>query len=203
VIKEICIWLVAIIEIGFVVRFISNVRKKETTPPVTTWFIFLLGTGISIGTYVTFKKHDLQSGILNIMDFTCTGLSFVAVWLWGNRSVPFTVLEKFSIIVAICIVMVWKLTENAMTANLLAQMLIMIGYIPTIHRMISWKKNTESFQTWSIVLLAGFVGLVPAILDYDTLAVIYALRGIIMVSLVMCVSAHYALQAKIFLSPPG
>ena len=81
--KELCIWLVAIVVSVFAARYTYQIIKKEIAPTLSTWIIFILGSGLSLVTYAIAEKHDFRSGILNTMDATATAVVFLATVIWG------------------------------------------------------------------------------------------------------------------------
>lgn len=189
--KELCIWLVVCIQIGFGLRYSYQVYRKRTEPTLSMWIIFQLGTALSLTTYMMSGKHDFRSGILNAMDTTSVAIALTATSLWGKRTIRFHRFEFIYLAIACSIVLYGVLSGDAFHSNLFTQGLITLGYFPSVQKMIKEKRNTESFSSWSIGLLAGLTGLVPAVLDHNTLSIVYAVRTIIMISAFMLLMLRY------------
>lgn len=189
--KELCIWLVTCIEIGFGFRYAYQVHRKRIEPTLSTWIIFQLGTALSFVTYMMTEQHSLKSGILNVMDMTSVAIALTATILWGKRAIRFHRFEFVYLTVAGSIVLYGVLSGDAFHSNLFTQGLITLGYFPSVQKMIKEKRNLESFSLWGISLLAGLIGLVPAYLDHNTLSIIYAVRGIFLVSTFMLIMWYF------------
>ena len=198
--KELCSWLVVCVMLGFATHYAYQVYLKRNDPTPSTWIIFLLGTTLSFTTYLmSAGEHTFETGILNAMDVVVVTIALIATLLWGKRTmIRFRRFEFLYLAAAGCVILYGVVSGNAFQSNLFAQGLITFGYFPTVQKMVRENRNTESFSSWGIGLLAGFIGLIPATLNHDTLAVTYALRTIIMIAVIMLISAHYALRDEYF-----
>ncbi len=194
--ETLAIWLVGLLIMVFAARYSYQTRKREIHPRVATWLIFLLGTGLSLATYAIAENRDFRAGILNTMDFASVATILIVVVLCGDRQVRFKKFEKWYLAGVGAIVAYGLISGNAWSSNIFAQVLIGLGYIPTIKNLIAEKKNTESFTAWGLGLAAGFVGLYPAWVDGNTLAVVYALRTILCVLGILTIMLKYELQNR-------
>lgn len=194
--KELCVWLVAIVMIAGALRYIYQIWKREISPTLSTWVIFLFGTGLSLTTYAIAEHHDFRSGILNMMDVASVAMILFATFVWGNRAVHFRPFEKWYLGGIGAIISYGFIFGDAWGSNIFAQVLIGIGYIPTAHKLFAEKKNTESFTTWSLAGVAGFLGLYPAMVDGNSLAMLYAIRTIILVSGLLALMTYYEFRSK-------
>lgn len=192
--KDIAVWLVMISMMSFTVRYVYMIWKRKISPALSTWMIFLIGTGLSLITYAIAEKHDFHSGILNAMDVLSVVAILTATILWSNRRILFRRFEKWYLIAAAGIVIYGIISGNAWRANIFTQGLISFGYIPTIQKLVVEKKNTESFGAWAFAMLSGTIALYPALQHGNSLATLYASRTIISVAIVMSVMAYYQLR---------
>jgi len=72
----------------FAARYAYQIYKREINPTLSTWIIFILGTGLSLITYAIAEKHDFRSGILKYDGCYCGGrLCFLQTIAWGNRNI--------------------------------------------------------------------------------------------------------------------
>lgn len=194
--KDLSIWLVALIMMVFAWRYTYQICKKQIKPTLSTWIIFLLGTALSLVTYWVAEDHDLRSGILNTMDVASVAIILLATIIWGDRGLTFKPFEKWYLL-GIGVIVVYGLwSGNAWQSNIFTQVLIGLGYIPTIQNLVTEKRNTESFTAWGCGIAAGLVGLYPAVVDGNTLAMVYAGRTIVLVSGIMLVMAYYTCRQK-------
>lgn len=194
--KEISVWLVALAVMTFAVRYTYQIWKREISPTLSTWIIFLLGTGLSLMTYAIAEKHDFRSGILNTMDVVAIMVVLLAIIAWGNRDARFKSFEKWYLGGIGAIVVYGLLSGDAWGSNIFTQVLISIGYAPTIQNLLTEKRNVESFTGWSCGIVAGFIALYPAMVDGNSLAVLYAVRTIILVSGTIAIMTYYELSSR-------
>lgn len=126
-------------------RYAYQIKKKEISPILSTWIIFLLGTLLSLITYALAEKHDFRSGILNTLDVLVVMTVFCSILAWGNRQVRFKPFERWYLLGIALITLYGLVSGDAWSSNIFTQLLISIGYAPTIQNLITQKKNTESF----------------------------------------------------------
>ncbi len=195
--KELTAWLVGFIMIMVAFRYAYQVYTRDISPTLSTWLIFLTGTSLSFVTYMVAEDKDFQSGILNTIDVMVSLLITFSIVIWGKTlKTHFKPFEKKYLISAGGIVLFWIISKDAFTSNLLVQLLIFIGYFPTIQNLVTKKKNTESLSAWGLVLIATIIALYPAIVGGNLLAVIYVGRTVVMVNVVLCIMLFYHFKAK-------
>jgi len=182
--------------LGFGFWYAFQVFKKKTKPALSTWLIMFIGTSLSLITYLLASGWKFRGGILNIVDVLVTVIIITAILLWSKVKVRFRPFEKWYLLTAGLITIFWLLTKNPFGANLLIQVLILIGYFPTIQKLISEKQNTESFSAWLIAYSAGVLALYPAINSGSILPVIYVGRTLVMQSIIIFLMYYYEQKAK-------
>jgi len=190
--RNICIGMVALLMVSSAVRYIWQIVRGTVEPATSTWIIFITGTALSFTTYMLAEDRDVASGILNTMDVLEVGSILVAVLIFGHaRGVRFSRFEKWYL-AGIALVVAYGVTSgDAWGSNLFVQILIALGYVPTVHKIISLKRNTESFMAWSFSFFAGMFALVPAIVDGNVLAIVYASRTVVMVGMFLSLMAYF------------
>jgi hypothetical protein len=194
--KDACIGIVVCATLMFAVRYTYQIWKQKVHPTLSTWIIFLLGSGSSLATYAVAEKHDFRSGILNTMDVIVTTIVLLATMVWGNRELRFKPFEKWYLIFLVMVVAYGIATGDAWSSNLFAQALISFGFIPTLQRLITEKRNTESFTAWGVEIIAGLAALYPAIVGGNWLAIIYSLRSTALVTMTLSIMTYYALRSR-------
>ena len=194
--KNLCVLLVIAMEVVYVIRYAYQTYKREISPTLSTWIIFFLGGSLSLTTYAIAEDHDFRSGILNTMDVAGTAAILVAILIWGKRNVRFKPFERWYLGGIAVIVSYGLISGNAWRSNVFTQILMVIGYIPTVHNLLTEKRNTESFSVWSCILATSFIALCPAVVDGNALAALYVIRNIVLVSVLIAVMAYYELQGR-------
>ncbi|MEK7120651.1 MAG: hypothetical protein AAB840_01005 [Patescibacteria group bacterium] len=171
-----------------------QIWKRQINPTLSTWIIFLFGTGLSLTTYTIAENHDFRSGILNTVDAVSVLVILIAIIVWGKKEVRFKPFEKWYLGGVGMIVLYGLTTGDAWSSNVFTQVLIALGYFPTIQNLVVSKRNTESFTTWSFSLIAGIFALYPAVVDGNVLAVVYSLRSIVCIMTLLSLMAYYELR---------
>lgn len=194
--KELSVWLVVLVMIVFATRYSYQIWRAQIKPTLSTWIIFLSGTGLSLITYAIAENHDFKSGILNTMDVVAVAIVLVVILIWGNREIRFKSFEKKYLSGVGIIILYGLLSGDAWGSNIFTQVLISIGYFPTMQNLITVKRNVESFTGWSCDVVAGTISLYPALDQGNDLSVIYAIRTIVLVSIILGLMIHYQLRQK-------
>jgi len=160
------------------------------------WIIFSLGTGLSLVTYLIAEKYDFRSGILNTMDVIgCVAIS-LSIIVWGKHGIRLRPFEKWYLAGVGIIVAYGLLTGDAWTSNIFTQVLISLGYFPTIQNLVTEKRNTESFITWGLNGFTGLVALYPAIVNGNTLAILYSVRSLVSIAILLCIMKYYEIHSR-------
>jgi len=194
--KDFSVWLVTFVMVTFAVRYAYQVWRQDISPTLSTWIIFLLGIGLSLATYAIAEERDFRSGILNTMDFVAVMIVLLSTIVWGNRKVRFKPFEKWYLGGISIIIAYGLFSGDAWGSNIFTQILISIGYIPTIQNLLTEKRNVESFTGWGCAAIAGIIAIYPAIVDGNLLAVLYAFRTIVFVSIIIVVMTYYELRSR-------
>jgi hypothetical protein len=139
---------------------------------------------------------DFLGGILNLVDVLANVIIVTTIILFSGIKVKFRSFEKWYLIVALLIILFWLLTDNPFKANLLIQTLILVGYFPTIQKLVVEKKNTEPLWAWVIVYSAGLLALYPAINSGSILPMIYVGRTLIMQAVIIGLGLFYGYRNK-------
>ena len=189
--KDIFICLVVITSIAGTSRYIYLIRKKKIAPVLSTWLIFFLGVAPSLATYLISQKSDWQTGILNIVDVADVLAVVLAIIFWGTREMRFRSFEKWYYASVATFIIYSIISQDAWRSNLFTQILITLGYGPTFHKLLTEKKNSESFTAWGLSLAACSFALYPALYEGNILSVLYASRAVLSVFFVLAIMAYY------------
>ncbi len=194
--KNLAATLVTLIMVSFALCYAYQVFRGRVRPALSTWLIMLAGTSLSLITYLFASGGDIKSGILNLADVLAVIIIVASTLLWSKTKVKFRSFEKWYLAGAAGITLFWVYSKEPFISNLLVQLLIWIGYFPTIQKLIIEKVNTESFPAWGIALSAGIIAIYPAVLTGNILSLIYVLRTIIMISIIFSLMYYYERREK-------
>jgi len=178
------------------IRYTYQIWKHEISSTLSMWIIFSLGTGLSLTTYTIAEKYDFRSGILNTLDVVGTATIVLAIIIWGKHGMRFRPFEKWYLGGVGAIIAYGLLSGNAWTSNVFTQVLISVGYFPTIQNLLTEKRNTESFTAWGLNALAGLIALYPAIVNGNSLAILYSVRSIISILVLLTIMIYYEVHSK-------
>jgi hypothetical protein len=193
--KDICIGAAAVLMLLGTGQYVLKIRRGEIRPSLATWIMFALGSGLSLVSYLQVAHLDWKSGILNTIDTGAITAILIAIFTRGDHAVRLQRFEKIYLSVALLIVGVWAMMKSGLVPNLLLQGLMTWAYLPTIQKLLSARKNTESLSAWVMIFAASLCGLYPAIAGRQVLAVIYALRASGLVGITLVIIIRYELQA--------
>ncbi|MCR4328112.1 MAG: hypothetical protein NUV53_01190 [Patescibacteria group bacterium] len=195
--KDVCVWLVGLVAVAFAWRYVHQVKEGKASPALSTWLIFLVGVVISFITYAIAEKRDFRSGILNTIDLASISFIVVGIIICGKRGVlRFKPFEKWHLVGSGLLVGYGIYTGNAWNSNILAQVLLGVAYFPTWQNLFTEKRNTESWSGWMLNLLACALALYPAMVNGNTLAIVYATRAVTLIVCTMFLMAYYEFKQK-------
>jgi len=189
--KDLFVALVGVVMTIFTARYAYQIWRREISPTLSTWITFMSGIGLSLATYMFAAKWDIRSGILNTMDFIAVAVILFAVLKWGKNEVRFKPFEKWYLVGITFIIIFGIFTGDAWNSNILTQVLISVGYLPTAHNLLKEKRNVESFSGWGCALIAALLALYPAIKEGNGLAVAYTIRTIFFVGVIISLMMYY------------
>ncbi|NUM34145.1 MAG: hypothetical protein HUU50_06355 [Candidatus Brocadiae bacterium] len=165
--------------------YIYHTYKKNIQPTIATWLIFAVATFISASSYMVATEKKWMEGVLIVSDSLFTFLTLVFVFLFTKSKFQFNAFQIFYLTSAFIIVALWIFTKSAFYANILVQLLIALGYIPTIESLAKAEKNPESLFAWSLTFAAGAVSFYPAYQGGNTLSILYSIRSMVLIGILL------------------
>jgi hypothetical protein len=180
--KDLSIYIVIIVVMTIMIRYIMLLIRKEIKPALAMWVFFSVAVIMSLVTYRLDGGFGLLDNIMNTVDIVYVVTISVAILLFGDRSSRFTGFDKTCLIAVLMIVIFWLFSGNHRVTNLLIQAILVIAYFPVVKRLLESRENTEPFSVWIGMLIAPLVALISS---KGTLATIYSVRAIICVSILL------------------
>lgn len=175
--------------------YIRATARGEVKPFKSTWLIWTVVIGLNVFSFLK-TKFDLVSGLYGIADFLLCAIIFALVLFKSNQKFHFKKFEKYYLFLAFLCAIFWMVSSNSFWTNIIAQILILIGYIPTIHGMIASKKSEESAISWLIWVFGSGLAIVPAFMNNNMLAIIYAIRGSTMCLIIFLLTLKYGINKQ-------
>jgi hypothetical protein len=162
------------------------VVKGEIHPTLMTWIIFSIAVSLSFGTYWASENHNLISGVCNTTDTVLVLIvTFIIVFFGKNVRFEINTFEIICIILALIILVFWRITKEHEKSNLFLQGVMVIAYLPTFYQLWGASVTSESLKTWGINWLISLLGIITAVLGKDKLAIIYSTRALIMITILI------------------
>ena len=172
----------------FAVRYCYLIVGGEIRPVFATWILFALATTIGIWTYLRSadSKKDLITNIANTTDVFVTWSILIFLLLFGKKvRYDFSTFEVICILGVIAILIYWKVSQRANMANIAVNVILAIGYLPTIAYLWRSTTNTESFFAWIVVLVSSLIALYNPIRERNWLALLYASRAVVSIIIII------------------
>lgn len=201
--RNFCVAMVVLNMVIFACIYIRRLRQGLVEPAFSTWVVFTLGTSISLITFALAQDHDFVSGVLNATDVLAVSSIMLAAFLEQRKKiighgqlVHFQTFEKWYLAGVAIVVGYGLWSGDAWSSNLFSQVLVSSGFIPTVHKLLKEKRNTESFSAWLFNVAAGAFAIYPAATGGKSLAVVYAIRSMTLIIIVVGIMAYYQYRAK-------
>ncbi|MCX6721854.1 MAG: hypothetical protein NTY04_01550, partial [Candidatus Staskawiczbacteria bacterium] len=81
-------------------------------------------------------------------------------------------------------------------ANILTQLLISFAYLPMFHKLYVEKKKSDSYFAWVPNIFIASIAVYPAMVDGNSLSVIYSVRSFSLSLLTTLLLFYYQTRAK-------
>ena len=167
-------------------RYSWLTRQGDIQPVMATWLLFCVAVSLSLWTYWSSKKHSVVSNVGNAIDFIIVWMILASIIFLGkNVRLGFNGFEIGCLIASAIILVFWRISKKHQASNLSLQGIMTIAYFPTLRQLWSAKDNTESFSIWIVIWIASTAALIPAFTDKDKLAIAYASRAFILVTVLL------------------
>src|SRR3989344_3322830 len=164
--------------------YIRGIVRGNVLPTKSSWLIFAVVAVLNLSSFLA-ARFDVVSGMSFISDTFFYMVIAVIIFAFSRERIRFKKFEKYYFFAAFVCATFWFVSNNPFATNLLAQLLLTIGYIPTIHNLLLSKESTESKFSWILWTTGSFLILYPAIANHNTLAIIFSLRAIVLCSIVL------------------
>jgi len=194
--KGLFVCLVTVAMVSNCSWYIFQIRRHKIFPALSTWIIFVSGTSLGLVTYALAENRDFQSGILNTADAAACLATMIAIMIWSKSGFKLKLFEKWYLGAAGLIIIYGVVSGDAWGSNIFTQVLISVGYVPTIQNLIDEKRNTESFLAWGLSLLTSTLSLYPAFIGGNTLSAIYSVRSIVSIVCMLSIMAYYQFRSS-------
>lgn len=147
--------------------YFKQVLKGESTPNPATWFIWVIVTLINGTTYFLVVEKSLWISMIYVM----SALVVVSVFVVSLSKGKFTALrsaEGFSLVLAVMVGILWKLTGNPIIANVCLQVILIISFYPTLNGLLKGVAK-ERPAPWLLASISYIFQIINIFLNHITL----------------------------------
>ncbi|MDA3812299.1 MAG: hypothetical protein PF518_18425 [Spirochaetaceae bacterium] len=170
---------VILINLVISVRYCTLTIRKKINPSLAMWIFFTISILGSLFSYLLEGDFGPLDNILNTSDIMlCLSVTTV-ILIFGDSSSRFSRFDLFCLGAVLIILFYWFVSKAHFATHLSLQLVQAIAYLPVFNRMWKSGKNSDSFLTWSLLLLVSVVSLFTA---KGTLAYIYSIRATLCVT---------------------
>jgi len=149
--------------VAFVVYNKQTISGKNT-PNISTWAIWAFLSLFNVASYWTMSGDWVKSLLPTISSLMCIATFFIS--LGKGRFVKISKFDFTALCVGLVAVLVWWRYENATYANLIAQVCIFIGFVPT-YKSVWQNPQNEKPLAWFLWTSAYIVGIVVVLLRWN------------------------------------
>ncbi len=165
--------------------YIWRTGYGSARPVFTTWVLFFVASSLSFWTYRSSKKHSLIGNVANLADMFICGAIVIGILIFRSHNLLGNRLDVYCIVISGIILLFWRITEHHDLANILLQIVMATAYLPTFAKLWYATQNTEPLVVWIMSWFVSVLALIPAIDKKEKLSIVYATRGLILVSVVI------------------
>ncbi|MBN1858800.1 hypothetical protein JW848_06300 [Candidatus Bipolaricaulota bacterium] len=172
--------------------YIVLLRRRRISPALAMWVFFTIATVGSLMTYLAQGAFTLRDNVLNASDIVLVAAVSIGILVYGDRSTRFSRFDLGCLAAVVAILIGWAITRQHVVAHSAIQAILVIAYLPVIHRLWKTRRNTESYGMWFGLMLAPVFGLLSS---RGTLATVYAVRAIASSALLLLLMARVQWKA--------
>lgn len=179
------VFIAALLSTGSGVIYAGWIWRRKTDSAPATWVLMFVMMGMASWMYLTSPRHSLTGNIGLLAAAVNTTAILVA--MLARRSLDGTLgelafnnVQRFCLGSGVVIVAGWLVAKQSHTfiAYCLVQLLGVVAYAATVHRLWRATATTERYMLWVCGFLGCLAALYPAIVRRDIYSGIYLLRAI-------------------------
>lgn len=134
------------------VIYVNQIIKNKSTPNPSSWAIWLIVNLVNLITYFIIVDKSFWVAFASITS-TIIVLFIFLLSLIKGKFTKLNNLDVISLVIAIGIGMVWKVSGNAVVSNIALQIIFIISFIPTLLGLLK-KTAKEESAPWFLGTIA-------------------------------------------------
>ena len=179
----ITVWVAsAIITLGSL-WYCFLIWRRRVHPSLASFLIFSISFPLGFWMYMQ-NPHWSWGGNIGVLNsivstWMISATLFIRLIKDGKLSVELNKPQRRTIYASIVILIFWVITRDHLTAYILLQASILIGYVAMVKKFWNWQgKNPDSITFWLLNFLGTLVAVYAAIERNDLESWIYILRAL-------------------------
>ena len=179
-------------------RYCWKTLTHRIAPRLATWLIFFVASTLSLASYYAHARAQASfvaniGNHVDVIELVAIVVSVLISARYERERLRLEPFDMWCLAFAGLIVAFWTVTGSSLAANILLQILICVGYCPTLQHLFKERRNTEPFDVWCASLVIAVLAIVPPFLvrHRDWLAIAYAGRATLSVMIVLGVMWHF------------
>lgn len=176
-------------------------RDPKVKPVLATWILFALAQGLGISTYFDTQHPNPIAYSGALIGYCDVVVTLFLLLVLGFHKIRFTLTQLICMGLSIMIAIFWLMTGRAKESNYLLQIIMVLGYIPTVVRLYNAEMTTENEKVWWLRFAAGVFASTLSVAALDLLAIAYCFRAVASAVLMIYLIRRIHRRATRTLSP--
>lgn len=157
--------------VATIVLYFKQVVDGDSIPNPATWFVWSVITTLNAITYFLVLQGDIFKSMVTII--VAVGVSGIFLYsLLKGKMGKVGIVEILSLVLCVAVFIFWMISGNAVIANLLIQVILIIGFCPTIigllrhelqEKPLAWDVAVFSQLMLAFAILCDWQGNWPAL----------------------------------------
>jgi hypothetical protein len=150
--------MATILSIGAFIIYNWRIFSGQSHANFISWAIWAFVTALNFTSYKSVSGSWIKAMLPTVDSGLCILTALVLLFL--GRIGKMNVTDMMCLMLGIVTIILWRFTKSARLAQVLVQVALVIGFIPTYHGMII--RNTEPWLPW-LMWAVAFVGQFAAV----------------------------------------
>ncbi|MEK7583228.1 MAG: hypothetical protein AAB483_02390 [Patescibacteria group bacterium] len=195
--SEILSIIASLFNVACLAIYFRQLRKNQSIPNPATWLIWVVFTIMNFVSYFLVTDKNLWISSLSLVN----GIGNMFLFLYSLTQRKFAALgvtEIISLLIAAGIGIYWKISGNAIVANVALQSILVISYYPTYAGLI---KSTlrERPLSWIFSVIGYAILMIAVLLEKGSItkfALVFPILNVILNSLVVFLAFRQNIKAS-------
>jgi multisubunit Na+/H+ antiporter MnhF subunit len=168
----------------------------DTTPSPSTWFLFTVGSLLSLITYRCAGYHPLSNETVFWLSFLANAATLFGVLRGREEPIRFDGFDRLCFAAVGIILIVILVCRMYAVANVAIQAVMFIGYGPTFKKLAALERKTESLSVWIGNGFSSAIFIYLPLRSWDLLGAAYPIRALICIVVMIFLLCRIEYRAR-------